>query len=92
MAIRNRAEEIIGGVGSKAITGTDAVTPPTGYYFFGVQVIADAVVSAQGNVDGATNADITAFTSIPAGTILYGKWNSITLTSGECNGYLAPII
>ena len=74
--VRNRAEEIIGGAGSKAITGTGAVTPPTGYYFFAVQVVADMVVSAQGNVTGATNADITALANIPAGTVVYGKVNS----------------
>lgn len=92
MGIRNRSEEVMGGCGGKAITGTSAVTPPTGYYFFAIQVVANMVVSAKGDVDGATNPDITAFTSILAGQIVYGKFNSISLTSGEAIGYLAPIV
>ena len=92
MSVRNRAEESMGGVGSKAITGTSAVTPPTGYYFFAIQVVADMVVSAQGNLTGATNADLTTITSIPAGVVIYGKFDSITLSTGDAIGYLAPII
>lgn len=76
-------------IGSKAITGTSAVTPASGYYFASIQAISDIVVSAQGNVSGAINADLTEFTSIPAGTFLLGKWNSITLTSGEAIGHYA---
>ena len=78
----------VGGSGSKAITGTSAVTPPSGFYFFAIQVLSDAVVSAQ--TDGITNqADLSAYTSIGAGSIVYGNWSSITLTSGEAIGYLA---
>lgn len=78
-----------GATGSKAITGTDAVEPADGYYFFALQAMADTVVAAQGNVSGAVNSDLTGFTKIPAGSTVYGKWNSITLTSGEMIGYYA---
>jgi hypothetical protein len=81
----------IGATGSKSITGAAAVTPPAGYYFFAIQIIADTVVAAQGNVTGATNADLTDFTSIPAGTTIFGKFSSVTLTSGEAIGYLARL-
>ena len=81
----------VGATGSKAITGTSAVAPPTGYYFFAIQFLADGVVSVQSDVTGATNADLTAFTSISSGTVVYGKWDSITLTSGEAIGYLARL-
>lgn len=81
----------IGAVGSKAITGTNAVTPATGYYFFAIQIIADAIVSAQGDVTGALNATLSSFTVIPAGTILFGKWNSITLSNGQAIGYYAKL-
>lgn len=76
-----------GVIGSKAITGTSAVTPATGYNFCALQAMVDTVVAAQGDVTGATNADLTGFTKIPAGTTVYGKFNSITLTSGELIGY-----
>ncbi len=78
-----------GATGSKAITGTSAVTPADGYYFFALQAMAATVVAAQGDVSGATNATLSSITSIPAGAIIYGKWNSITLTSGQMIGYYA---
>jgi hypothetical protein len=78
-----------GATGSKAITGTDPVTPADGYYFFALQAMADTVVAAQGDVTDAVNADLTEFTKISAGVTVYGKWNSITLTSGELIGYYA---
>jgi hypothetical protein len=78
-----------GATGAKEITGTEAVTPADGYYFFALQAVADTVVAAQGSVSGAVNADLTKFTKISAGVIVYGKWNSITLTSGEMIGYYA---
>ena len=77
----------LGQDGGKSITGTNAVTPATGNYYFAIQIIADTVVAAQGNVAGAVNPDLTDFTVLSAGTIIYGKWNSITLTSGEAIGY-----
>lgn len=82
----------VGATGSKEITGIVAVTPPTGYYFFAISFIADSVVAAQGDVDGAVNADLTAFTTLPSGLNVYGKWDSITLTSGEAIGYLAKVL
>ena len=75
--------------GGKEITGTSAVTPADGYYFCKIEVMSDTAVAAQGNVTGATNPDLTKITSIPAKTILYGKWNSITLTKGDAIAYYA---
>lgn len=72
----------LGQRGSKSITGTSAVTGQ----FIAIQIVADAVVSAQTD-DGVTNMDLTDFTSLPAGLIVYGRWSSITLTSGEAIGY-----
>lgn len=77
----------LGQIGGKSITGTSAVTPDAGYYFIAIQIIADAAVSAQGDVDGARNPDLTALTTIPAGVTVYGKFDSVTLTSGEAIGY-----
>ena len=74
-------------IGNKSITGTSAVTPATGYNFVMIQVIEDMVVSAQTDTAGALNADLTAFTTIPAGTVIYGTWDSIQLSSGEAIGH-----
>jgi hypothetical protein len=82
----------IGAVGSKEITGTSAVTPPTGYYFFCIQFVGDSVVSARVDVTGAVNANLTSFTSgFSDGSAVYGKWSSITLSSGSAMGYLARL-
>lgn len=81
----------IGAVGSKAITGVSAVTPPDGYYFFCIVPSSDMVISAQGNITDAINADLTTITTHPAGLSIFGKFNSITLTSGSGIGYLARI-
>ena len=80
--------------GSKAITGTSAVTPVSGFKWVAIQFIADSVVAAQTDathvgIDTAvqvTNADLTDFTVIKAGTTIHGLWSSITLTSGEALG------
>ena len=87
---RNRMEEVVGGVGSVAITGTGEVSAPTGYYIFCFVVLSDVIVNTQSNTNGSTNCTLSGFASIPTGTPIYGKYDSITLTSGEAIGYLAP--
>lgn len=81
----------VGAVGSKEITGTSAVTPPAGYYFFAIQFIDDSNVSARVDLTDSINANITTFTTLAGGTTVYGKWTSITLTSGSAIGYLARL-
>lgn len=88
---RNREDAIldsVGEFGSKAITGTSAVTPPAGYYFFCIVPSSDIVVSAYANSQDE-GADLTAIASHPTGVPIYGKFTSITLTSGDGIGYLA---
>jgi hypothetical protein len=67
--------------GSVIVTNTNAA--PTSEYF-AVQVVAAAVISS---VTFSPNTDVTgswtSFTSIPAGTILYGRFKTLTLTSGQ---------
>lgn len=78
-----------GMIGSKAITGTSVVTPADGYYFCAITAMAATVVASQGDVSGSTNATLSGITSIPAGVTIYGKFSSITLTSGQAIGYYA---
>jgi hypothetical protein len=68
--------------------GTAEVSTASKYYFCALQFIADSVVAAQENVTGATNPDLTQFTSILAGTVIYGKFASIKLTSGQAIAYM----
>lgn len=61
----------------------DPVAPQT--YFFAVQIIADTVFASSTvvNIPGLAASNVI----FPAGTILYGKWGSITLTSGTAIAY-----
>ena len=82
--IENKSFGFEGGVAMKT---TLAVTPATGMMFFAVSAKADAVFAAQGNVTGATNPDLTALTKLGAGDVVYGRWNSLTLASGQIIAY-----
>lgn len=74
--------------GGKAITGITEVAPTAGNYFCAITATADAVVNSQTNVDGSDNPTLGA---IPAGTTVYGKFASITLSSGSAIGYYAKL-
>jgi hypothetical protein len=82
--IENKSFGFEGGVVMKT---TVAVTPATGTMFFAVSAKADAVFAAQGNVTGSTNHDLTALTKLGAGDVVFGRWNSLTLASGEIVAY-----
>jgi hypothetical protein len=82
---------VIGAGNDTIMVGTVEVSVPTTNYFSAIQALADTVVSAQENVNGATNPTLSTFTKIPAGMTVYGKFASIKLTSGECIAYKAQI-
>jgi hypothetical protein len=67
--------------GGKYISSTDATTPSTGYVFNAIQVITDCVITCVGNITGITSVSLTA------GTIIYGRYTSITLSSGSVIAY-----
>lgn len=78
-------EVSMGNKGSKEITGTSEVTGN----FTAIQFMETSVVAAQTDATGTSNADLTAWTGgFLAGTIVYGRWSAITLTSGSAIGYL----
>ena len=86
--MNNRTVEILettlGNHGSVEITGTSEVTGAfTALYFVENTVVADST-----DATGYSNADLSSFTVFYAGTIVYGKWSAITLTSGEAIGYI----
>jgi hypothetical protein len=77
-----RMNESLGNFGSVEITTVEVEAK-----FTAIQFIEDSTVSAVTD-RGVTNADLTAFTSIAAGTIVYGKRSAITLSSGSAIGYI----
>lgn len=67
--------------GSKYINDTAATTPNDGYEFFCISCVSEAVISTctgTPDISGATLKD---------NANVYGRWTSVTLTSGEvlCN-------
>ena len=80
---------MMGAHGSALISGTDEVTAPTGYYFVGLQFMEDTVVASQTDYAVTNQIDLSTFTDIVEGTVLIGRWDAITLTSGTIYGYLA---
>lgn len=75
-------EQSLGRYGSKRITNTNATTPDTGKVFIAIQVTEDCVIATLvGNMTNATTI------TLAAGQILYGRFTSITLTSGKVIAY-----
>jgi hypothetical protein len=79
-----------GQYGGRVIKTTSATTANASGYFYAVQFTGTAVVTTQVDYDTTPNpwlAELTA--GFTAGTIVYGKFKSITLTSGTAIGYYA---
>ena len=75
------AKSTIGGYGGKYVATTDATTPSSGYSFIAIQVITDCSITLVGNITGITTV------ALPAGTIVYGRYTSLTLASGSVIAY-----
>jgi hypothetical protein len=67
--------------GQVVLTGTTAAATSN---YFAMQVIADAVVASMTWIEGyGATGDWSDLTVIPAGAVLCGRFNTLTLTSGE---------
>lgn len=77
-----------GVTGGKAISGTSKISPDAGYYFCAIMATGACVVAGQEDVSGAINPTLGP---IPEGATVYGKFASITLTSGTAVGYYAKL-
>lgn len=82
--VANIAKGSAGGYGANFLSDTVAHTPATGYVFIAVQVIADAVIAAYAPAYGGNT--FTGVT-LPAGTVIYGRFTSLTLASGKVLAY-----
>jgi hypothetical protein len=77
----NLLQASLGQSGGKYIADTTATTPDTGTVFVAIQVLSDAVITLVGNIE-----DITAV-SVDAGSVVYGRYTSVTLASGSVIAY-----
>ena len=74
--------------GSVLIDTSGAITPPTSDYVIRyIDVIEDINITAFTN-EQTYHADLTEFTLIPAGTVLYGDFTSVTISTGSAIGYI----
>mgnify|MGYP003406786482 CR=1 FL=1 len=71
----------MGNHGGKYITNTSVNTPTSPYVFNAIQVVTDCVITCVGNITGLTSV------SLSAGSVIYGRYTSITLASGSVIAY-----
>ncbi len=69
------------------VVGIGAVKPPTGKYIYKVTCETTAVVASETFLSGSNGPKLAALTGLVAGHVYYGRWATITMTSGECVGY-----
>jgi hypothetical protein len=84
--VRDLFENSMGQNGFNYISDTSKSSAPLGYVYFAIHALTDAVLSAyttEAIIGGNTFTGVT----IPAGTIIYGRFVSITLTSGSVIAY-----
>lgn len=74
----------IGAFGGNYANDTAAHTPETGYVFIAVQVIEEAVIAAYAP---AFEGNTIVGETFAAGTVIFGRFTSITLTSGKILAY-----
>lgn len=72
----------MGGYGGKFINDTNTHTPSAPYDFVAIQVLADAEITTVGNIENFSSVTVLA------GTVIYGIFTSITLSSGSVVAYI----
>ena len=73
-----------------AVIGSAAVTANANGYFFAIQFITSAIVSSNSIKAGSESPSLASITSgFTAGTIVFGRYTSITLkeTAAKAIGY-----
>jgi len=83
--ISNNSEIEQGNLGGIYEVGTGAVTPATGYVFNRIEVITEAQITLVGNITGITTI------TFPIGTIIHGKYTSLTVASGTVMAYYGVV-
>jgi hypothetical protein len=84
--MRDLIENSMGQSGFDFINDTAAHACASGYVYDAVQMVTDTVLAAYSTEPTIGGNTFTAV-SIPQGTIIYGRFTSLTLTSGSCIAY-----
>lgn len=85
----------LGQAGVDTVTNTSAQTPGgTATQWFCIQAIADTVIAEiaedDAELNGTTETDTLAGVTLSAGSLVFGTFTSITLTSGKVRCYREP--
>jgi hypothetical protein len=81
---KERINLSMGNYGGK-YSGAGTITPSSGYIFNAIQVLSDSVLTCVGNIAGITSVTLTT------GTMIYGQYTSITITSGAVIAYYGGV-
>src|SRR6266487_2194768 len=86
--LADREDESLGRKGMVIISDTNAHTPAVGACFAAIEATSDTVIAAATADSSAPITGTIAGLAIPAGGVIYGKFVSVTLTSGAVIAYL----
>ena len=75
----------MGAYGYKLIKDASATTPATGYIFSAIQAITDIVIAE--TVEANSSEDLVGLTIFAGSVPIYGRFTSVTLTSGTAIVY-----
>jgi hypothetical protein len=86
--IADLAGETLGGKGFEFISDTDEHVAPNGMVYIALQVVDDAeIASYETEPAGLITGNTFTGELLPAGFVLYGRYTSVTLTSGKVIAY-----
>lgn len=92
MALIQYKDAELGQCGGREITTTSSTTANANSYFYAIQFITTAIVTAQSNYASTPNPNLKSITSgFTAGTIVFGRFSAITLkeAGAAAIGYFA---
>lgn len=72
----NKVSMQFGFDGNKVLEGAGAVTPDANHFFYVIYVYADTTFTA------FTGTPLSTTTAYPAGSVIPGKWSSLTPAAG----------
>lgn len=86
MSNRDIMENSMGYNGAEFISNTVAHPCDTGLVYVAIQAITDVVISAY-TTGAPISGNVLTGIVLSAGTVIYGRFRSITLTSGQLLAY-----
>lgn len=86
--VADRIESSLGGHGMDVVADTETWEPAEGFCYCALHCIAETVIDSYDVDSSAPITGTLAGVTFSAGTVLYGKFVELTLTSGAVLAYL----